>query len=255
MVEMDSRIVSHVREIKKCNQRGGRMLSIHDLLDAGTLDFKVARYLLAAISGSRSFLVGAMPGGAGKTTVMGALLNFLPDIEIIPTENSKVIANGLSISEPRCYLAHEIGRGRWYSYIWGRDVDNFLELTKTHVVAGNLHADDIEDVLSHDGIDDENIAKLDLLIFMRMGRGSTGTSRRISSVLENRGGTGSGAFKQVFVWNPSEDTFEANAIPRLAGDLELEWAGQTLREIIDRDLRTIEEVRSAVLSALPLRNT
>jgi hypothetical protein len=252
---MDSRIESHVREIERCNQRGGRMLSIRDLLDAGTLDFKMARYLLGAISGSRSFLVGAMPGGAGKTTVMGALLNFLPDIEIIPTANSAVIKDGLSTTEPVCYLAHEIGRGRWYAYIWGRDVENFLELTKTHVVAGNLHADDIEDVLAHDGIDDYNITKLDLLIFMRVARGLTGTSRRVNSVLENQGGTGPAAFKQVFSWNSSEDTFETGIKPRLVGELELEWADGTLHQILDRDLRTIEEVRSAVLSALPRRNT
>jgi hypothetical protein len=252
---MESRIGPHVREIERCNQRGGRMLSIRDLLDAGTLDFEVSRYLLAAISGLGSFLVGAMPGGAGKTTVMGALLNFLPDIDIIPTETSKVITDGLSLSEPKCYLAHEIGRGRWYSYIWGRDVGNFLELAKTHVVAGNLHADDIEDVLSHDGIDDENITKLDLLIFMRVIRSITGTTRRVSSVLENQGGTGSEAFKPVFVWNSSEDAFDTVAEPRLVDEVELEWAGRTLQDIVERDLRTIDEVRSAVLSALPRRNT
>ena len=36
-------------------------------------------YALAAIGNGASFMVGANPGGAGKTTVMGALLNLVPD--------------------------------------------------------------------------------------------------------------------------------------------------------------------------------
>ena len=49
------------------------MLSVVDLIDAGTISVDLAAYSLAAISQGASFLVGAMPGGAGKTTVMGAL--------------------------------------------------------------------------------------------------------------------------------------------------------------------------------------
>ena len=65
-------------EIDRCNQRSARMLSIVDLLEAGTLSPALAAYLLAAISRGASFMVGALPGSAGKTTVMGALLNFVP---------------------------------------------------------------------------------------------------------------------------------------------------------------------------------
>ena len=67
-------IKKHCAEIDRCNQRGGRMLSIVDLIDAGTVTRDLAAYSLAAISNGASFMVGAMPGGAGKTTVMGALL-------------------------------------------------------------------------------------------------------------------------------------------------------------------------------------
>jgi Flp pilus assembly CpaF family ATPase len=75
---MEQRILRHLEEINRCNQRGGRMLSIRDLLDAGTLNEEMAAYLLAVISTGNSFLVGARPGGVGKTTVMAALLNFIP---------------------------------------------------------------------------------------------------------------------------------------------------------------------------------
>jgi len=78
---------NNVAEINRCNQRGGRMLSFVDLLEANTLSREMAAYFLALISQGNSFMVGANPGGAGKTTVMCALLNFLPpETKIIPTE-------------------------------------------------------------------------------------------------------------------------------------------------------------------------
>ena len=45
-----------LREIERCNQRGGRMLSIVDLIEAGTLSRELAAYALAAIGRGASFL-------------------------------------------------------------------------------------------------------------------------------------------------------------------------------------------------------
>ena len=50
------------------------MLSVVDLLEAGTLSPAQAAWLLRRILRGSSWLVGAGPGGAGKTTVMSALL-------------------------------------------------------------------------------------------------------------------------------------------------------------------------------------
>ena len=75
---MDNAITRHCEELDRCNQRGQRMLSIFDLLAAKTLDLDLAAYLMARISLGASFMVGSVPGGAGKTTVMCALLNFIP---------------------------------------------------------------------------------------------------------------------------------------------------------------------------------
>jgi len=78
-------ILHHCREIDRCNQRGGRMLSIVDLVQAGTFTVDLAAYALAAIGKGASFMVGALPGGAGKTTVMGVIQSLLaagrPEIE------------------------------------------------------------------------------------------------------------------------------------------------------------------------------
>ena len=77
---MSSDTVQHCAEIERCNQRDGRMLSIVDLIEADTVTRDLAAYSLAAIGSGASFMVGALPGGAGKTTVMGALLNFVPQV-------------------------------------------------------------------------------------------------------------------------------------------------------------------------------
>lgn len=68
-------------------------------------------------------LTAAKPGGAGKTTLMAAILGFLPpDVPIVTVDRSQVIRDGLkrSATEPACYLIHEIGSGDWYGYLWGR---------------------------------------------------------------------------------------------------------------------------------------
>ena len=93
-------IRAHVRAINDCNQRGGRMLSLVDLLDAGSVDLPLAAYLAAAMRGGASLLVGARPGGAGKTAVMCALLNWIPDHTIIVfwwTVNGRMILSAPSI--------------------------------------------------------------------------------------------------------------------------------------------------------------
>ncbi|TFG69855.1 MAG: hypothetical protein E4H27_06720, partial [Anaerolineales bacterium] len=68
----------HVQTLNACNQRGGRMLSLVDLVDAGSVNIAMAGYLAAMMQEGASLLVGAKPGGAGKTAVMCACLNFLP---------------------------------------------------------------------------------------------------------------------------------------------------------------------------------
>jgi type IV secretory pathway ATPase VirB11/archaellum biosynthesis ATPase len=66
------------QQIERLNQRGGRTLSIVDLIQAGTLTVEMAACAMRAMHEGASLLTGARPGGAGKTTLMAAILNFLP---------------------------------------------------------------------------------------------------------------------------------------------------------------------------------
>ena len=73
------------RQIEMLNQRGGRTLSIVDLIRAGTISVPMAACAMRAVHEGASILTGARPGGAGKTTLMAALLSFLPPGEEIVT--------------------------------------------------------------------------------------------------------------------------------------------------------------------------
>jgi pilus assembly protein CpaF len=68
----------NLREILGLSQRGGRMLSLLDLVESNTVDLPVASLLAGAVASGASLLTAARPGNAGKTTVLAALLSFLP---------------------------------------------------------------------------------------------------------------------------------------------------------------------------------
>ncbi len=76
---------NNLQQIELTNQRGGRILSIVDLIKAKTISTEAAAFCRAALKAGCSFFTGAVPGGAGKTTLMAALLGMLPADEKIIT--------------------------------------------------------------------------------------------------------------------------------------------------------------------------
>ena len=149
---MDDRVLEVVN---RSNQRGGRMLSIVDLIEAETLTAAQAAMLTARIEAGASVLVGASPGGAGKTAVMGALLTMLPPEESLHVTHA---GNGLGLGGGKrsetwreadtgdCLVAYEISPASYEAYIWGADLREFLErgLAGARLFA-NLHADTLEE--------------------------------------------------------------------------------------------------------------
>jgi hypothetical protein len=185
----------HAQAINECNQRGGRMLSLIDLIDAGTVDLPLAAYLATTMRAGASLLVGARPGGAGKTAVMCALINFLPDDTTIrPAENAALLANASRVVRPgtACYLAHEIGRGSYYAYIWGREARLFFALAaQGHIVASNLHADTLEETRAQlcrdNGVDPTHLAAVTLKVYLRV-EPAGGTWNTCTRVMDSKTG-------------------------------------------------------------------
>ena len=135
----------HCRELTRCNQRGGRLLSLADLYKAKTMPLDLAAFLLYRISRGDSFITGAVPGGAGKTTVMCALANAIPErTPIRHAANINDLLDG-ERSPASCYICHEMSEAGYFGYLWGEELRAFFKLKQYgHILASNLHAGTLE---------------------------------------------------------------------------------------------------------------
>lgn len=207
-----------VREINALNQRMGRMLSITDLLAAGTVDLQVASYLMRAMREGASLLACAGPGGTGKTTLMGALLCFLPAHAVIKVvEQPQPLSWYEQQSDPEApvwFLCHELGPGPWYSYLWGEGAQTFLSMpNEPRFCATTVHADNLGELRrllqgKEIGLSLQDFAELDLILFIRAIRGR-GTSRWQRRVTEICLGTGDPqqTHQSICRWDSHTDQF------------------------------------------------
>ena len=187
---MNPAVLKHCAELERCNQRGGRMLSMVDLLNAGTVTLDLAAYLMARMTLGASIMVGALPGGAGKTTVMGALLNLAHrDIELkAATAQAVRDAPG----GKACYVCHEIGNGPYFAYLWGADLRAYCALSaRGHLLATNLHADDLDkahaQVCTQNNVPERHFNAFHVILFLRVSGGGYSTQRRVSHVYASDG--------------------------------------------------------------------
>ncbi|MBC7353066.1 MAG: hypothetical protein H5U08_11960, partial [Thermogutta sp.] len=89
----------NVQQLEDLNQRGGRMLTVVDLIEAGTLSADMAATVMYALAQGASLLTAARPGGAGKTTLLAAFLNLLPPgVKIITVDSPSVVRQALPVS-------------------------------------------------------------------------------------------------------------------------------------------------------------
>lgn len=235
----------NLAHIERLNQRGGRMLSVMDLLAAGTFNSEIASLLLFLMSKNPSFLACAGPGGAGKTTLLGALLVHLP-------ENVKILDYGDNPS-PRgnvCFLAHEVSGGDYYGYIRDEDARRFFSLASKSnniSVSATAHADTADELAefltaSH-GVRDEDIFGLDFLAFINF----TPYGRRLISLWQGTGG----GFRTVYSYNPKKDGWDRNSdfdcagLGISAGEFRegLAQARRALKRLEEENARDISHVR------------
>lgn len=214
--------------IDRANQRGGRMLSVTDLIERDTLSVRQAAWLLKKIEEGSSWLVGARPGGAGKTAVMIALLAMLPENEkIILTESE---SSWEKSSPGTCLLSYEIGSGNYDAYIWGKELRKFAELGANGCrLATNIHADTLEQARSQ--IVDENrvpekyFPAFGIFIPLTVRSGSSGIRRTVEKIHFHS----EGKWMELIELEPMSAR-------------EKEIAG-FLEELLQDGVRTVEEVR------------
>jgi len=245
-MDLLEKISAHSYELNSCNQRGGRMLSIFDLLEAGTLDIDLAAYLMARISKGASFMVGAKPGGAGKTTIMCALLNFLPiDVEIVSATPAQVL-NGLrgDGSAKKCFLCHEISAGNYFAYLWEQELRDYFALSERgHTLVTNLHADDLEEartqVCSDNAVTVDHFNQIDLLLFIKAKGGMFSGGRHVEKVYERNGS------KHELIYEKSKC-----GMLDASGDAWTSECHEFLEGNMGSGIRTIEETRQKVVAFL-----
>lgn len=251
--QIQAQLDAHLREINRCNQRGGRMLSLVDLLEAGSVDLPLAAYLAAVMRGGASLLVGARPGGAGKTAVMCALLNFLPDRAAIrPVDGWATLAQGLNDPQPgrACYLAHEIGAGSWYAYVWGEQARAFFQLAaEGQIVASNLHADTLQEtqaqLCEENGVARAHLDAVTLKVYLGVETDRGRAMRRwVRRVYES-----DGEQDRLLFEGARDGTFRRAAESRVVSpEQEAEYA--SFLSVLQRQgRRTIDEVRGALVAA------
>jgi hypothetical protein len=183
---------------------------------------------LARIEQGASWLVGARPGGAGKTTIMAAFLAMLPagTRVRVTDENSD-----WDQAEPgECLVAYEISPGHYDGYVWGARVRRLLALGAAGCrLVSNLHADTVEEaqdqVVGQCGASDQQFGLFSLFLPIELG-GSTGRVRRVGCIL---------AYEQG-AWRPLDVSAPTSR-------------EQVIGDFLDRCLacrrRRVEEVRAA----------
>jgi hypothetical protein len=217
--------------VTRSNQRGGRMLSVLDLLDARTLTLEQCAWLLARVAEGSSWLVGARPGGAGKTTIMGALLAMLPEGESVHLAGEGPRWRHSGPGE--CVVAYEIGRGGWEGYVWAEDLRALAGLGERGCrIVTNLHADTLaearEQIVGQNRVPESAFDGFELFLPIRL----TGSGRGAVPVVPT-------------IWRHTEAGWTRLDEPELGPEEERIRAW--LVGALAGGARTIQEVRAAWL--------
>jgi hypothetical protein len=222
--------------VRRANQRGGRMLSVLDLVDAGTLSRDQAAWLLEQILAGSGWLVGARPGGAGKSTIMGAFLAMLPATAVVHLAGKG--SGWLRARSGECAVAYEIGAGGYEAYVWGEELRAFVSVAERGArIVSNLHADTLaearEQIVHQNGVPECGFAAFGLFLPIRL----VGSGRQSKPVVPA-------------IHRAVDGTWERVESPRPAGADVTAWldAALALPE------RTIEEVRASWLGFLEKRD-
>ncbi|MFW5912428.1 MAG: hypothetical protein ACOCTL_03070 [Candidatus Hadarchaeota archaeon] len=243
------------------------MLSIVDLLKDGTLTREMAGLLTFLMLHDLSFLTGANPSGTGKTTLMASLLNLQrPGVKIktvTPENLDESGIHGVSDGPERTkFLVHEIGKGSYFSYLWGDEAKNFLDLPRetSSSIASCIHADTLKELKgtlrSEIGLRREAMNQIDLLLFMKMKGGYENRIRRVSHVYEfsHR----EDEHRLIYKWNETSDEFDRIGKSHIAQEIakrknldvevEVKKYSNFLGNLEKKGVREIEEVRKRLLS-------
>jgi len=241
-------------------------MSIPRLIAAGNLDVPVAAILWALMHRRSSVILAAMPRLAGKSTLLTAMLDFLPPgVRRIYLRGTYEDFDFLESSQPEssCLLVNELS-DHLPHYLWGAGALQALNLlSKGYSLAATMHAESPQHLVSQlteeVGADRAMLARLTAIVNLYMQPGPAGANdeavRRVDTItLLEPVGAGLGYVPAVR-WEPDGDRFviESNAVESLAARLGLDGSrlAQELRgreEHLEKALASTGEFQDAALA-------
>ncbi len=243
-------------------------LSIIDVVNSGTVDYKLAGLLWLLMEHRASLLVAAGPSFVGKSTLLHALLDFLPpDVEQVTLSGYDEDFRLTGVGKPEnTYLVTEEMSPHSYEYLWGRQVVKAFELIpKGYALGGTIHARNIKEVayiLNALGVPLSLIASLGMVVTLQVTRGrsynddlvryvdtvNTVNLAKEGLVAQALAARGSPAASFTY---PSEQSlrdilFTKFGIKRDDISAEIELRGRFLSQLRDKGICSRGEVRKAI---------
>jgi hypothetical protein len=243
-------------------------LSVVDLLAAGNFDARVAALLWLMIGARASLVVAADPPGAGKTTTLTALADFLPaGTRRIYLRGWNETFDWLPGADPaRSYLLCNEISAHLPVYLWGRGVARlFAAVAAGFGVGATMHADTPGEVVAtlEDrplGTPRRHVARLDLVLTLAVEYVARRPRRRLDALtLLRRDGAGDDLDPVTLArWDAARE-----GVVHLAGDpppglcrragltpdafaAEQERRAAFLADLLSRGVRARADVRRAV---------
>lgn len=242
-------------------------LSITEILRAGTMPPRVAAILWLAMERGRSIILAADPPGAGKTTILTALLAFTPPEAAVYFTRGWGETFRLPPRDgdaPVYIMINEIS-DHLPVYSWGPYVQRAFELMADgYALASTMHADTVEGVLEQlteeCDVPPQHLGHLAFVVPLFVGVNGGRRIRRVSEVgvLEP---LGPGYDRHsVARWRPDDDAYdvlstpaEVNAVARRLGMEDEEFLGELHRrelfidDLLREGVTSIDEVQARVL--------
>jgi len=253
-------------------------MSIAEIVAARNFDARAAAVCWLALEGHGSLLIAAEPPHSGKTTTLTALLDLVPhDVRRVFLRGWAETFDFMGQTEPRrtLLLANELS-SHLPVYLWGpKAVETFRTLRRGYALASTLHADNADEAVAQLtgelGVDPADLARVDLLLVMRMfrlggayaGAGSPGPveaiARRVVSMhrlvpgpLMAAGASGGVRLLPLATFDPERDALDHDETAEL--DLLCSRRGgplDALRAELDRRERWLGSLVQRGLTAIP----
>ncbi len=244
-------------------------LSILDLIESRTLDFKLAGLLWLVMESRASVLVASAPIYAGKSTLLHCLLDLLPPDQPLYTLQgfAETFAFTSRYTPESVYLVSEEISNHQYEYLWGQQVQKTFKLMrKGYRLGATMHARNVRDVAyllyGYLSVPLANVAQLGLVVTLQAVNGATYDDepiRRVDTVSvigmdEDKLVAQTLAVRESFdgeFMYPEEDTLREVIFNKFGVQYERltdEIAAREtfLKELYDAGVRSREDVQKAV---------